>query len=122
MGIGVVSGLSMWPTLGPGDTVIFVRHLKPAEGSIVVADLPGHGLIIKRVAVAGGRPGVPPAVPVGSCFLVGDNLDHSYDSRSFGPLPHKLILGRVVIIWPDRGYRAPAERLPASSYLRARTP
>ena len=102
VGVGVVSGLSMHPTLEPGDVVVFVRYLRPVEGSIVVADLPGHGLIIKRMAATGGHSGAPPALEPGYCLLIGDNPDCSYDSRAFGPLPLRLVLGRVVVIWPDR--------------------
>ncbi len=99
VGVGVVSGYSMWPALAPGDMVVYVRHLPPAEGSVVVAELPGHGLIIKRVA--GAAPG--------AVLLLGDNRDHSYDSRQFGPLRQEYIVGRVVLIWPRRP-RPPEER------------
>lgn len=95
LGIGVVHGLSMWPALHPGDMVLFVRHLGPAEGSIVVADLPGYGLIIKRVAASGQGAGDP-----GRTFLLGDNRAQSYDSRAFGPLENRLIVGRVIAVWP----------------------
>jgi len=51
-------------------------------------------------------------VPQGHCYVVGDNLKYSRDSRMFGPLPLALIKGRVIarfsFSWPwpeffDRG-------------------
>ena len=34
-------------------------------------------------------------------LVLGDNRDHSRDSRSFGPLPRKLIIGKAWIrYWP----------------------
>jgi len=90
LGFGVVSGWSMWPTLCPGDTVAYVRFLEPAVGSVVVADLPGHGLIVKRIGAVGD----------GGYVLLGDNRDRSYDSRDFGPMPRSRIEGRVVLVWP----------------------
>ncbi len=108
VGVGVVAGLSMWPSLAPGDIVVYVRGLEVREGTIVVVDLPEHGLIVKRVAAAGGRSlaGFEP-VPEGSCFLVGDNRGNSYDSRFFGPIPQRLVVGRVVLVWPRRSGSAP---------------
>jgi signal peptidase I len=38
-------------------------------------------------------------VPHGYCFVLGDNRDHSQDSRQFGPLPLADILGRVDFIY-----------------------
>ncbi|KXT12211.1 hypothetical protein AC579_3448 [Pseudocercospora musae] len=35
-------------------------------------------------------------VPEGHCWVVGDNLPHSRDSRHFGPLPLALISGKVI--------------------------
>jgi signal peptidase I len=29
-------------------------------------------------------------------FVIGDNLDYSFDSRSFGPISEKLIIGKVI--------------------------
>lgn len=36
-------------------------------------------------------------VPEGHCWVVGDNLAYSRDSRMFGPLPLALIKGKIVL-------------------------
>lgn len=42
-------------------------------------------------------------VPEGHCWLVGDNLTASRDSRIFGPLPLALVQGKVICrFWPFR--------------------
>lgn len=38
-------------------------------------------------------------VPLGHCYVVGDNYKHSRDSRHFGPLPLNLIYGKVVVMF-----------------------
>ncbi len=97
VGYGLVAGMSMWPTLCPGDVVVFARLLPPLPGSLAVARLPGYGLIVKRVAdydESSGR-----------VFLIGDNRTRSYDSREFGPLPSSSVVGRVVAVWPHGSLR-----------------
>jgi signal peptidase I len=37
----------------------------------------------------------PVTVPAGSYFLLGDNRDHSNDSRSFGAVPSEQIFGKL---------------------------
>ena len=39
---------------------------------------------------------VPDQIPKGHCWVVGDNLSYSRDSRIFGPLPMALIKGKVL--------------------------
>ena len=38
----------------------------------------------------------PAQVPAGHCWLVGDNLTVSRDSRDFGPVPLALVKGKVL--------------------------
>jgi inner membrane protease subunit 1 len=48
-------------------------------------------------------------VPKGHCWVVGDNMPYSRDSRHFGPLPMALIKGKViakVFPWSERGWIA----------------
>lgn len=35
-------------------------------------------------------------VPKGHCWVIGDNVDSSRDSRTYGPQPMALIKGKVV--------------------------
>ena len=46
-------------------------------------------------------------VPEGHCWIVGDNLPASRDSRRFGPLPIALITGKIparVLPVQERGW------------------
>jgi signal peptidase I len=49
-------------------------------------------------------PDLPPdtiVVPEGDVFVMGDNRTDSSDSRCFGPIPKKLIVGRAFLrMWP----------------------
>ncbi len=121
----VVVGPSMSPTYASGQVLWTVPVDRPLRrGDVVVAEGP-DGPVVKRVALlAGDRrqqwrdrsgwtdttvfnvPRRPSArtqarlrntvVPSGTVFLLGDNLDRSVDSRTFGPVPIDRVLRLVV--------------------------
>ena len=89
-----VDGFSMAPTLLPGDLVL-IKPMKaqatlPAPGSIVVAQHPDRSStrIIKRLAT----------IQAGNLVLLGDNPQASTDSRQFGAVPRRLLIGVVTSV------------------------
>jgi nickel-type superoxide dismutase maturation protease len=84
----LVEGDSMAPTLKDGDTVLVDPRADINVGDIVLADHPYRSsvTILKRVAGIEADGGVT---------LVGDNEVASTDSRTFGPVSIKSIIGRV---------------------------
>jgi signal peptidase I len=97
-----VSGVSMSPTLEPGDRVIVdlwsYRRRGPRPGEVALFDGPGGVPMVKRVS----GPATPPGDPDEAHWdVVGDNPGASVDSRAFGPVPRHRFRGRVVFrYWP----------------------
>ncbi|KAF2970034.1 hypothetical protein GQX73_g3495 [Xylaria multiplex] len=104
-----------------GDCVVYSIPVKPGEEGLKrVMGMPGdyvllnsppssavHTLYDSSEGGAGGSVGVDRVgrgvgtenmiqVPKGHCFIVGDNLPWSRDSRDFGPIPLALIKGKVI--------------------------
>jgi signal peptidase I len=111
-----------------GDLIVFERPPGETDESVKdlikrVVGLPGDQIVIKNNSVyingtqldenylpAGtltkqGRldceDATPCVVPDDSIWVMGDNREHSYDSRYFGPIKQDTIVGRAFLrIWP----------------------
>ena len=108
----------------PGDVIIFkfpgnlkqnyIKRLIATEGQVVeiknkqvyvdgkpLAD-PPHVKHTDNINSSIGNPNRdnfgPYRVPKGFLFAMGDNRDNSYDSRFWGPLDRKLVLGKAMIL------------------------
>ncbi|HVM21325.1 MAG TPA: S26 family signal peptidase [Egibacteraceae bacterium] len=104
-----IKGLSMAPTLLPGDHVLVhpSKRLRRRD-LVVVADPSEPGRwVIKRVVALPGQSVVVEGRTLAAgegIVLLGDNAERSTDSRHYGPVPMDAVHGRV---W----YRyAPAHR------------
>lgn len=106
-----VTGASMLPTLHEGQRLLCDRRpdvdsLERGDLVVVADDDPTHGLAVKRLAGLPGDPfdiaGHVGAIPPSACAVMSDNLAVTGgDSRTFGPLPMRFLVGRVIGTLPS---------------------
>lgn len=78
-----------------GDLVQYrIPILENADGIKRLVGLPGDYVCMGTPGERGEEQMIQ--VPEGHCWVLGDNLTASRDSRIFGPLPLALIKGKVV--------------------------
>ncbi|KAI9051344.1 hypothetical protein LZ554_004391 [Drepanopeziza brunnea f. sp. 'monogermtubi'] len=88
--------ISFDSVVGPGERVI--KRVVGLAGDYVVRGTPSP--LGNNIDEATGSMAMI-QVPQGHCWVVGDNLPYSRDSRHFGPLPMALIKGKVIAkVWP----------------------
>ena len=106
----IVRGHSMNPTLVDGQRVLAIRRPRYRTGDVIVfwtqggSGTPGDpDYLVKRVLATAGQPrpelfagsALPAVVPAGRLAVVGDNAEHSSDSRQLGYIPVSDVRGRV---------------------------
>lgn len=85
----------------------FIKRVIATEGEVV--EIAGNQVLVDGVAIA--EPYLPEGVrmndmepvevPVGQLWVMGDNRNHSSDSRVFGTIPADEVVGKAfVIMWP----------------------
>ncbi|MDE1834388.1 MAG: hypothetical protein KGH64_03565 [Candidatus Micrarchaeota archaeon] len=85
-----VAERSMEPTIGQGSYILVSSwYSKPKTNDIIVLRSPESArILVKRVR----------SVRSGKLFVVGDNKKESRDSRRFGYVDIRLLLGKVILI------------------------
>ena len=99
----IAEGQSMVPVIKPGKVLLVCKTYygiklpyslnytfqwrTPKEGDVVIFYTPHGDIAVKRCG----------EILEGESFLaLGDNTSQSFDSRNYGPVPNKNIIGKVV--------------------------
>ena len=91
VGLAVVRGRSMLPTLRDGDRLLVLHGARPRTGRPAVVRLPGGVLGVKRVTRR----------EPGGWWVERDNPEEGVDSWSVGAIPDRDVVARVVArVWP----------------------
>jgi nickel-type superoxide dismutase maturation protease len=92
-----VRGASMVPALWPDDRLVLIPAWRLRQGDVVAVADPRRTdrLLVKRVARVDRQAGL--------VTVLGDNPDASTDSRHFGPVPRRSVVGRAVYRYAPAG-------------------
>jgi phage repressor protein C with HTH and peptisase S24 domain len=91
LGLAVVRGRSMQPTLREGDRLLVVHGASPRLGRLAVVRLPDGVLAVKRVTRR----------EPGGWWVERDNPAEGVDSWTVGAVPEPDVVARVLVrLWP----------------------
>ncbi len=81
-----IRGRSMLPSLKEGDRVLVLKTKNVKKGDVIVFSESGIDCV-KRIHNADED----------SVFVLGDNMQESTDSRNYGPISRKQVLGKAIL-------------------------
>lgn len=91
LGLAVVRGRSMQPTLHDGDRLLVVHGARPRAGGLVVVRLPDGVVAVKRAARRDS----------GGWWVERDNPREGVDSWTVGAIPDRDVVAKVLVrVWP----------------------
>lgn len=103
----IVHGSSMAPNFQSGDYLIIdevtYQFRKPERGDVIVFRYPKDPseFFIKRIEGLPGETIGNITLAADEYYVLGDNESQSSDSRYWGPVKEKLIIGRAILrLWP----------------------
>lgn len=103
IGVAVVRGRSMLPTLRDGDRLLVAYGRRPRVGSLALVRLPDRPLSVKRVTRLVAEPGQPEA-----WWVERDSTVEGVDSWLVGAIPAQDVLAVVLLrLWPRPGPLVP---------------
>jgi signal peptidase I len=104
-----IDGISMAPTLLPGDQVLVVTPSRYERDDVVVVEHPqraGYEVVKRLTGVPGDVVG-DRVLGDDEFWVEGDYAERSTDSRAFGPVPRTALKAKAVMIyWPLERRRA----------------
>ncbi len=98
----------------PGETIEIRNKVLYVNGQVVEDDNAFYENTPERLARAPRDNFGPFLVPEGTVFVMGDNRDHSHDSRFWGTVPIDDILGKAFVLywsWDSKEFRPRWSRL-----------